>query len=498
VSRAQTLDSRIVTLASLFDRFYNEPPCEVSCPSRFTPSVACPLQYLWVTVELPVMLSKWRSRLRRIGPLGSVTKKSTAALIVFLLYLGLGALAFYWSGSPSLWRHTFARLIFAYLVLWGAMSLWSTASKGEQAHRFLLTSASIALIVAVLELFVAGRVLDFRTIFHTTVGLPWHHPDNLLDPTLLHIHKPYDRWLWNGMEYRYDKYGLRNDVDMDVADVVVIGDSFVEGVGVSSDDLMTTHMAKYLNRSVANLGQSWYGPQQELELVRRYGVRLSPKVYVWVFFEGNDLDDISRYKWATQDWKTFSKGFHSFDQRSFTMNALLAIGRLLASTYTAQIQEDSDQAENDTSGVLSIPTRPKTRLHFHYKGHYLSLGDYAALEDLRAVLTQAYQLCHAEGAQFLVVFAPTKFRVYKSFVEFDPQAESRYWVLNDLPKEIEAIVHESIPDSGFLDLTIALTEQVLHRPLLYFGGYDTHWSPEGHEVAAMAIAHFLSLGEKGQ
>ncbi|MCI0557818.1 MAG: SGNH/GDSL hydrolase family protein, partial [Nitrososphaera sp.] len=392
-------------------------------------------------------------------------KKPKGAFISLLVFLCLGALALYWSEAPEHTYHTLACLLFTYLVLWGAIFLWSTASKVEQANRFLLTGTGIALSVALLELLVVAGILDFRTILSTPVYEPWHHPDNLLDPTLLHIHKPHDRWLWYDIDYRYDQYGLRNDSDLNTADVVVVGDSLVEGLGVSSADLLTTHLTKHLHRSVANLGQSWYGPQQELELLRRYGLRFTPKVCVWVFFDGNDLADMSRYRWATQDWETFSKDFHSFRQRSFTKNAILALNRLLSSIHTQKVQVDSHETEKDISGVFSSPSGRKTRLYFHNKGRPLSSSDHSALQDLRSILRQAHNFCHAGGAQFLVVFAPTKFRVYKDFIEFDPQAQPRYWVTNNLPKEIEAIVHEDLPEAGFLDLTTALVEQVQHRPL---------------------------------
>jgi hypothetical protein len=50
---------------------------------------------------------------------------------------------------------------------------------------------------------------------------------------------------------------------------VVVGDSFIEGGGVSAADLLTTRLQELTGRTVANVAQSWYGPQQELELLRR-------------------------------------------------------------------------------------------------------------------------------------------------------------------------------------------------------------------------------------
>jgi hypothetical protein len=329
-------------------------------------------------------------------------------------------------------------------------------------------------------------------VLGTPVWEPWHHPANLLDPKLLHIHKTHDRWLWNGIEYRYDQYGLRNETDLESADLVVVGDSFVEGLGVRTADILTNQLARQLEHSVANLAQSWYGPNQELELLRRYGLRLAPKICVWVFYEGNDLADLHRYKVATQDWKIFSKDFHSFRQRSFTKNAMLGFRRLLNSMHNQRVSYKDRMKEQ--SGIFTSQSGQETRLYFHDKGRHLSDDDRTALEDLRLILGQAHSLCHAAGAKFLVVFAPTKFRVYKDFTDFDTEAQARYWVINDLPQKIKAMVHEDFPDRGFLDLTTALIEQAKQEPLLYFD-YDTHWSAEGHRVVASAIANFLRQWE---
>jgi hypothetical protein len=295
--------------------------------------------------------------------------------------------------------------------------------------------------------------------------------------------------VWEGIEYRYDRNGFRNGTDLESAHLIVVGDSFVEGWNVSADHLLTNQLARQLDRPVANLGQSWYGPQQELEVLRRYGLRLAPKVCVWVFFEGNDLYDMHRYKEATQDWENYSKDFHSFRQRSFTKNAIIALN----SIHTQKIPWWMNPPKGQ-SGIFKSPSGQEIRLYFNYKGHHLSKNDLTALEDLHLILKKAHKLCHAVGAKFLLVFVPTKFRVYGGFTEFDTHVQPRYWVINDLPKMIEEMVHEDMPDGGFLDLTTALVERAKQEPLLYFDS-DSHWSSEGHRVAASAIANSLKQWE---
>jgi len=306
----------------------------------------------------------------------------------------------------------------------GVAFWWNNTPRIEIAVRFLLSIVSVIFVFGLLELLALTKIVDFRLVLGTPMD-PWEHPDNLLDTKLLHIHRPHLLVRWGDIEYQYDQYGFRNESDLETLDIVVIGDSMIEGWNVSAADLMTAQLAKQMHRSVANLGQSWYGPQQELEVLQRYGLTLHPKTVVWVFFEGNDLYDWYRYKNATRDWANFSKQFHSFRRRSFTRNSVHAVRRLV----DAALQQKMTGLFKESSGRL-------TRLHFWDAGHYLSEADLRALEEMRSAFREAYRLCRANGARFLVVFVPTNFRVYKAFMQFDPKAQRLNWVINDLPRDL--------------------------------------------------------------
>ena len=169
-----------------------------------------------------------------------------------------------------------------------------------------------------LELVSAVGLVDFRTVLVTGGPDPRKNADNALDPELIHIHKPYLKrvgvtrgdialalHLPGTPLYPYDvacdRNGFRNTCDLSTAEVVVLGDSFVEGGFVAADDLMTAILARLLGCTVANLGQSAYGPQQELAVLKHFGALLHPKLYIWTFYGGNDLDDVERYERLRQD-----------------------------------------------------------------------------------------------------------------------------------------------------------------------------------------------------
>ena len=109
------------------------------------------------------------------------------------------------------------------------------------------------------------------------------------------------------VDVAYHRNGFRNDEDLTRADIVAIGDSFVEGAETPRSLTVVGELGRRLGVTVANLGQSGYGPQQELVVLRRYGLPLAPKNVVWFLFGGNDLSDVSAYEWRRDHLEEFQR-----------------------------------------------------------------------------------------------------------------------------------------------------------------------------------------------
>jgi hypothetical protein len=63
-------------------------------------------------------------------------------------------------------------------------------------------------------------------------------------------------------------------------------------------------------------------------------------------------------------------------------------------------------------------------------------------------------------------------------------------VLNDLPERFRESVVSISPGAEYLDLTPDLVAAVKAGIMPYFSD-DSHWTPEGHAVAAAAISRQL-------
>jgi hypothetical protein len=367
--------------------------------------------------------------------------------------------------------------------------------------RFTLTTVALTLALGVLELVSAVGLIDFRAVLAVAEPDPCNNANNVRDPELLHIHKPYLKrvgatrgdialalHLTSARLYpytvTYDRNGFRNACDLSAAEVVVLGDSFVEGGLVAVADLTTTTLGRFLGRTVANLGQSAYGPQQELVVLKRYATSMHPRLCIWTFYEGNDLNDVERYEQLRHGNGQTTVRSTSWE-RSFARNALLALAERLGRGLTPEPAEQAPQ------GTFQSEDGRRVRLLFPDRGAQHPRRERAALDKVLSVLSAAMAACAANRISLLVVFAPEKFRVYRNYCEFRPDNPCAGWGLDDLPEQFGARVAALGPRIAYLDLTPALTAEAAQGRLLYFAD-DTHWSADGHEVVGRTIAMYIA------
>jgi PAS domain S-box-containing protein len=416
-----------------------------------------------------------------------------AAGIIFVVGL-LVIFTTSWTGI----RQLADALLATYLVLWGLYALLAKIAKEEICKRFLLTTGTVVCLLLLCELPAWTGFVDYRRLFSLHKLEPWNRPGYTYDEDLLWIHQPH--YTFQGQytrgnmgEYlclphheplpydlKYDHNGFRNATDQDKADIVVIGDSYIESQMMPTAQLMTTLLGELESSRVVNLGVSGYGPQQELITLKRYGLPLQPKTVVWVFYEGNDLNDIRAYELRK---KILSDPFASAErriERSFIKNGLEVLVHLSGRCIPhGDIKKRYGMVRNEEGKVEKIYF-----LDFPYP---LSPEDLEALDKTRLALAEAYQLCKARGIRFIVVFAPTKYRVYDGLPALvDVSDELKKWFINDLPERLAMIVDDISPSIEYLDLTPLLKNEA-RRGRQIFLVDDSHWAPEGHLIVAQAL-----------
>ena len=388
-----------------------------------------------------------------------------------------------------------------YVAIAVVVALATAGATRRALGRVALAVAAGLLVLSCLELPTLAFDYDWRLLLarrdEAFFGRmkPWKSPWNVPDAERV-FRRPADLDVkgrahgdcvaWLGIaaprEYDYDLHydgrGYRNARTLDHATIAVIGDSFVEAAFVATDDLFTTRLESALTEPVVNLGVGGYGPQQELVVLERDALPLAPRLVLWFFFEGNDLNDARRFDHDASD----SAGSElAFETRSCVANAAATIARLLAPPLRA----DTNEARRSCGMHAADAAGRGTKVYFPYPAHPMNSPDERALASVERTLARADAACTAGTARLVVVFVPEKYRVYHDLCRFPADSHVHGWKLSDLPARLSAWAGRKGVE--FLDLTPPLRAAAAGTRQVYFAD-DGHWNARGHDVVAAVLA----------
>jgi hypothetical protein len=367
-------------------------------------------------------------------------------------------------------------------------------SRAELLTRFILTTGSIAVGLIVAEAPALLRLIDYRTILgsyesESALSVAGRHADE----ELLWRHDPYYEYEepYQGnlglalcvppdpsrrVTVRYDRNGFRNRKDLDAADIVVLGDSYIEGYMTQEERLATTLLSRLQGKIVANLGHSGYGPQQELVVLKRYGFSLHPQTVIWALFEGNDFSDLEQYE--KQRARATSSSWQNVWYRSLTRNALARVlhpvRTCIRSSKLEQLQARFTDERYHISRVFFAPTEVQPVLEEH-------------LEKTLRYIAEAARLCRERNIRFLVAFVPSKYRVYHDLSNVElASGPIRSWHVSPLPEEVERRLTELGLGIKYVDLTTSLRNASRTGIATYLPD-DTHWTEPGNRIVAETL-----------
>lgn len=427
--------------------------------------------------------------------------RGIVVVLTFVTFLaGYGLLFF--TGVTNI-RHLLDNALSAYLLAWALYGMFGQVSLPEAGTRFLLTTGSLLFCWVLAEGAVLIDLVDYRALFGSyESGTALSVAGRRFDKELLWRHDPHYQYEtpYQGnigaalcippdpartVAVQYDRNGFRNARDLESAEIVVIGDSYMEGYFTRDDNLITTRLSELRGKSVANLGHAGYGPQQELTVLRRFGLPLAPKTVIWAFFEGNDFSDAEKYD--ERVLRSGSGWWQDFWFRSLSRNVSALLFR-----------SDRQCTPDDSLKEL--------RADFHDTTHRATTVFFASAEVERisdqtlrkavVPLIEAAKLCRERNIRFLVAFVPEKFRVYHDLDNVSLTTDAiRQWRVSDLPNQMQRLLAELDPGIEYVDLTPALKTASRTGIPTYLPD-DTHWTDEGNRVAAEAIHHALQRSER--
>ncbi len=428
-------------------------------------------------------------------------------LVILLLMLGGWATIVYVAGDPGTgWgRHWFtlamAHAGLTYVGLLACYVLKDPLAWKQRLGRALINIAALLLAAVLVELPAAVGWVDYRLLL-ISESLGGTGPHNQqFDRDVVHRRPPHGRFIQRQagdfvyglaiptsrrytVDYHGDANGYRNLVDYRQADVVLLGDSFIEGYNVGQSEIVSVQLARRLHRDVCNLGMCDYGPFEELGALRKFGVKLHPRAVIWFFYEGNDLADIEKFQAITDNWDRCLAREKSFAYRSFFANAA---DPLMFMLNQLRWRESAFARRYEGRLLPEIPRGPDVT-YFH--SGPLRLGDHAAalVEVLKNILREGHGVCIANSAVLVVAYVPRKERVYRDLCTFSADSDVPRWELNDLSQQLGPWCEET--GIKYLDLTPALHAAARQGRLAYLVD-DAHWAADGHAVAAEELAQVL-------
>jgi hypothetical protein len=313
---------------------------------------------------------------------------------------------------------------------------------------------------------------------------------------------------------RTDRQGFANlDPTLhDAADVVVLGDGFVQGVLVEPDESFPARLAAFTGRRVLNLGvRGWDAYQYPLAL-RQHGLRAHPRVVI-AAFSGTFAWSARSARWAQYradhpdgDYRDFlaaeeqtrraagAPGIFGLPERLYRRAYLpAALRTLLLPPHAGAIPA----RDFDELMLAGEPVRLRlAEAIYHWQAvdpARLVADQKAGVEQLERSIGELRALAHDAGARLIVLYVPTMEEVYLPLLGDDsllwrPTPKAR---ILEILAQLRAVVTSRAAPDELLDLTAPLGQRARSGQNLYWI-HDLHWNRRGNAAVAAIVARHLA------
>lgn len=303
---------------------------------------------------------------------------------------------------------------------------------------------------------------------------------------------------------RFNRFGLRGaDVPLErtpgLPRALLLGDSFIEAKQVAEADTVAARLARATGGEYLNSGTFDWGPVQQYLYLSHEGVRFRPDLVIQFFYVGNDVaDNAPRSRGELR-----RLGFPAAGVDDDT-------GELELLPWTPSPTTTSDRVSKALGGTFATYRAYETGVldkvrsaemnPYPMERHLLDLfreREPASLATAWRVVDALLGTIQAEGARVgaptLLVVVPTKWQVHdddwRAFLKHHDRGLDDGWDLERPNRRLARLAEaRGIP---VLDLQPALRAAAAEGKRLYFA-VDTHWTAEGHAVAARELERYLS------
>jgi SGNH hydrolase-like domain, acetyltransferase AlgX len=279
-------------------------------------------------------------------------------------------------------------------------------------------------------------------------------------------------------------------------EIVLVGDSFL-AMGEDDAHTLSERLRTVSGRATFNLSRSWYGPDQYLELLKRYGLALRPKVALLGFYAGNDIADMREYRRWLREQQYYFYADHA--QRPFFVRYAIALADTGASLRDTIAKRLARQAPPVGPGEIH-PNLGMIRLGaqsvpivfggWNPEGSAEQLLATEEWQALHALLIEFQHFCRESSILPVLLYLPTKSQVYAEYATahsgrrvLQAVAQQRHVRTNMVEALTTLAQRVELP---LINLLSHFEQQAEAGNLLYYP-FDEHWNVAGIQAAAEYI-----------
>lgn len=295
--------------------------------------------------------------------------------------------------------------------------------------------------------------------------------------------------------YNIDSDGFRKTVDQYSRDqsrkkIIVLGDSFVFGIGVKDEETMVSVAQKNLVRyQLINAGVSGYSPDQELiRFEKIVGSKFKDDIdaVILTIYLGNDMDDLPLpfpsqaerpkpyFVHSNGTWKIKNDHVNLESKRKLTSedSVRLNIHLLKKVVKLPRIRERLKYILR----LAEPPPPDDSVMGLNMKERYIESYS-QSLKILSEILNRFQKIASPKKIKFGVMIIPYLKQIHGSHPQFDFVAE----------QVEELLKRQSIP---YTNLTKPMKDTARNGEVLYLLN-EGHWNRRGNELAAEHLVQFI-------
>ena len=385
------------------------------------------------------------------------------------------------------------KLIHVYTGIFAALAWLASLAVALSPARYrrALAVRLMAVLGALLVTVPLGDLAS--TLWSVRVGHFWYYSmcfargQNTPDPELIWKRTP--GLTWRGRKtpycdkvvYQTDENGFRNPAGVQRADIVILGDSVTEAGEVDESLTFVRKTGAALGLKAINLGTSGYGPQQELAVLRRYGLVYNPRLVVWQVTEWNDLIDAQAYRMRHEPAaRTLPPWEKLYERHSPVMRLVSAVlpGR---GPNTVEFRGSDGRVEKQ----MFWPYQPDPH-------RQLPEG----FAETKQAIATAFETCRARGIDFVVLYVPSHVHVLLPYLRFKSEAQRDRFCPGGVADSQGDLSHAMAEFCGrlgcpMIDMGPPLRRRAAIDNRCVYVRNDPHLGVDGHDEVRSALVRFV-------